>query len=147
MSVFDSGRFRVTVPDGWMAFCGIDSGGKVTPKTVHIYKGISLETEIFTHAGITVCFFDREDYYFSPKCFYDNVKDMEPLPIGDYTWDRYTCTSIGYPYTMLNANKDGRVFQVMILTKNGEHEISLEDADVRLIIESIAVTGQCCAEH
>ena len=122
-----------------MAFCGTDSGGKVTPKKVHIYKGISLQTDIFTHAGITVCFFGKEDYYLSPRHFYENIVDMEPIPLGPYTWNGYTCTSLGYPYIMLDTEKDGYIFQVMILMKNGEHEISLEDADVRHIIESLTV--------
>lgn len=137
MRIFDSGRFCVTVPDGWMAFCGTDSDGKITPKKVHIYKGISLQTDIFTHAGITVCFFGKEDYYLSPKHFYENVVDRKPLPLGPYTWSGYTCTSGGYPYVMLDTEKDGYIFQVMILTKNKEHEISLDDTDVRLIIGSL----------
>jgi len=139
MRIFDSGRFCVTVPDGWMAFCGTDSGGKITPKKVHIYKGISLQTDIFTHAGITVCFFGKEDYYLSPRHFYENIVDMEPLPLGPYTWNGYTCTSLGYPYIMLDTEKDGYIFQVMILMKNGEHGISLDDTDVRLIIGNLTV--------
>ena len=137
MRIFDSGRFRVTVPDGWMAFCGTDSGGKITPKKVHIYKGVSLQTDIFTHVGITVCFFGKDDYFLSPKHFYENVVDMEPITIGRYTWNGYTCTSLGYPYIMLDTEKDGYIFQVMILMKNGEHGISLDDTDVRLIIGSL----------
>jgi len=139
MRIFDSGRFCAAVPEGWMAFCGTDSGGKITPKKVHIYKGISLRTDIFTHAGITVCFFGKEDYYLSPKNFYENIVDMEPIRIGPYTWNRYTCTSLGYPYIMLDTEKDGYIFQVMILIKNGEHEISLDDTDVRLIIGSLTL--------
>ena len=139
MRIFDSGRFCVTVPDGWMAFCGTDSGGKITPKKVHIYKGISLQTDIFTHAGITVCFFGKEDYYLSPKNFYENIVDMKSITLGPYTWNGYTCTSLGYPYTMLDTEKDGYIFQVMILMKNGEHEISLDDTDVRRIIGSLAL--------
>lgn len=138
MSVFISGKLRVSVPDGWMAFCGTDSGGKITPKKIHIYKGISLETDIFTHAGITVCFFDKGDYYLSPKHFYDNVVDIEPFTLGAYTWSGYICTSLGYPYTMLDSKRDGRILQVMLLMKNREYEILLEDADVRRIIESLA---------
>ena len=139
MRIFDSGRFRVTVPDGWMAFCGTDSGGKITPKKVHIYKGISIQTDIFTHAGITVCFFGKEDYFLSPKHFYENVVDMEPITIGLYIWNGYTCTSLGYPYTMLDTEQDGCIFQVMILMKNGVHEILLEDADVKRIIGGLTL--------
>jgi len=137
IDLFDSGCFGIVVPPGWMAFCGIDSEGRTSPKKVHIFKGAKLETDIFTHAGITICFFGREDYYLSPKFFYDDVKDMEPFVLGAYTWNGYTCTSMGYPYTMLEARQDGCVFQVMILMKNGDHEILLSDADVQAILKSL----------
>ena len=70
---------------------------------------------------------------------------MEAFTLGAYTWNGYTCTSFGYPYTMLEAEHDGCVFQVMILTKNGEHEISLADKDVRKILKSLTHTDfkQC----
>ena len=139
--LFDSGYFRIIVPVGWMAFLGIDSECRTTRKKVHIFKDAKLETDIFTHAGITICFFDRQDYYLSPKFIYDNVADMEAFSLGAYTWNGYTCTSFGYPYTMLEAEHDGCVFQVMILMKNGEHEISLEDADVKIILESLTQTN------
>ena len=134
---FDNGIFRVLVPSGWGIFAGIDSEGRTTQKKVHIYKDAKVEADVFTNAGITICFFDRQDYYLSPKFFYDNVEDMEAFCLGAYTWNGYTCTSFGYPYTMLEAKHDGCVFQVMLLTKNGEHEISLDDADVKSILESL----------
>ena len=134
---FDNGIFRVMVPSGWGVFCGIDSEGRTTQKKIHIFKEAKLETDIFTHAGITICFFDREDYYLSPKFFYDNVADMEAFTLGAYTWDGYTCTSCGYPYTMLEAKHNECTFQVMILMKNGEHEISLDEEDVKIILESL----------
>jgi len=135
---FDSGVLRVAVPAGWGVFCGVDSEGRTSRKKVHIYKAAGQETDILTHAGITVCFFGRQELYLSPKFFYDDVKDMEAFTLGAYTWNGYTCTSFGYPYTMLEAEHDGCVLQVMILMKNGEHEISLEDEDVKIILESLA---------
>lgn len=134
---FECGFFRVRVPAGWLAFYGIDSEGHKSEKKVHIFKDAEAETDIFTHAGITICFFGKEDLYVSPKFFYDNVVDLEPFPLGGYTWQGYTCTSFGYPYTMLETHWDDCVFQVMILTKNGEYEISPEDDDVKAILESL----------
>ena len=134
---FENGTLRVLVPSGWAIFRGIDSECRVTPKKLHIFRNAKLETDIFTHAGITVCFFDKTDYYISPKFFYDQLADIQPFVLGAYAWEGYTCTSFGYPYTMLEARHDGCVFQVMILMKNGEHEISLDDADVKTILESI----------
>lgn len=141
IDLFDSGCFRTVVPDGWMAFCGIDSSGNATPKKVHIYKGARFQTDIFTHVGITICFFGQKDYYLSPKFFYDNVVDMEPFVLGAYTWNGYTCTSLDYPYTMLEARQDGCVLQVMILMKNGDDALSLDDADVQAILAGLTQTG------
>ena len=39
------------------------------------------------------------------------------------------------------AKHDGCVFQVMILTKNGEYELSLADADVQTILTSLTQTN------
>lgn len=142
MEVFDSGKFHVTVPNGWLAFLGTDSNGNRSPKKVHIYKEIRFETEMCTHAGITVCFFDKEDYYLSPKHFYDNIIDIDPFKLGDFTWNGYTCTSLGYPYIMLDTKNEKGHFQLMILMKNREHEISLDDTDVRCIIESLNITDK-----
>ena len=141
IDLFDSGYFRIVVPTGWLAFCGIDSECRTTQKKVHIFKDARSEMDIFTHVGITICFFDRQDIYVSPKFFYDNVADMNPFTLGAYTWNGYTCTSMGYPYTMLEAKHDGCVFQVMILTKNGEYEISLTDSDVQTILTSLTQTN------
>lgn len=140
IELYDSGRFQVVVPDGWMAFCGIDSEGRPTQKKVHIYKDAVIETDVYTHVGITICFFGRQDYYLSPKSFYDDVVDMETFTLGENTWGGYSCTSMGYPYTMLESKRDGCVFQVMILMKNGEHEISLADADVQTVLKSLTLT-------
>ena len=141
INLFDSGCFCILVPEGWMAFCGIDSEGKTSPKKVHVFKDARLETDIFTHAGLTFCFFGKEDYYLSPRFFYDDIVDMEPFTLGDYTWNGYTCTSLGYPYTMLEARRDGCVFQVMILMKNGDHSLSLSDEDVQSILTSLTQTN------
>ena len=119
-----------------------DSECRTTQKKVHICKDAKFQTDLFTHAGITICFFDKQDYYFSPKFIYDNVADMEEFKLGVYKWTGYTCTSLGYPYTMLETKHDGCVFQVMILMKNGKHEISLDDADVKIILESLCTSQQ-----
>lgn len=104
----------------------------------YIFKGAQTELDVFSKAGITVFYHGKDEIYISIKDFYENVRDLEPFECGGHLWNGYTCTSFGYPYTMLEAKDDGCVFQVMILMKNGEYEISFNDADVRSIIESIS---------
>ncbi len=136
--LFDNGILRVFLPSGWKLFYGIDSDGKASPKKLHIYKDAQTELDIFTKAGITICFYGENEIFLSPRFFYDDACDIEPFESGGKLWNGFTCSSFGYPYTMLDSKDNGVTFQVMILTKNGEHEISLNDEDVRAVIESIA---------
>lgn len=135
---FDNGILRVFVPSGWKLFYGIDSDGNASPKKLHIYKDAQTELDIFSKAGITVCFYGKDEIFLSTSIFYDNVRDLEPFECGGHLWSGYTCTSFNYPYTMLNATRDGVTFQVMILNENGTHKIALDDEDVRAILESIS---------
>ncbi len=136
--LFDNGMFRVFVPSGWKWFYGTDSDGKLSPKKVHVYKDAQNEWDILSKAGITIRFCGGNEIFLSPKFFYDDVSDIEPFECGGLLWNGFTCTSLGYPYTMLDATYHGITFQVMILQKNGEHTIALEDADVHSVLESIA---------
>ncbi|MBR6676446.1 MAG: hypothetical protein IKL24_03840 [Clostridia bacterium] len=141
-TVFDNGIISLVVPEGWNAFGATDSEGNETASKVFVYKNAREPFEIFSKAGITVCFFGRDKYYFSPKAFYDDVCDIEPFTLGDHLWEGYTCKSLGYPYVMLEGRKNGCVFQIMVLLENGEERISMEDADVRRIIGSISATEE-----
>ncbi len=135
--IYNNSVICAAVPEGWKAFEAIDSGGNLTLKKFHVYKNAETPMDIFRKAGITVCYFAKGDIYLSPRSFYDNVEDIEPFELGEHLWQGYTCTSLGYPYTMLESHCDGVVFQVMILTENNGEKIALEDPDVTEILESI----------
>jgi len=137
---FDNGVIRIFVPEGWGCFPGIDSDGKETPRKLHIYKGAEIATDIFTKAGITVSFFGRDIVYFSPKFFYDDVCDINPVTMGERVFSGFKCKSLGYPYTMLEWSDKGCALQIMILEENGDSRISLGDCDVEALISSIKIS-------
>ena len=139
-TVFSNGCIELDVPECWKVFSSLDSDGKITPKKVHVYKDASVDVDIFTHAGITVCMYGKSEYYLSPKFFYDDVCDIEPFTVGKNTWNGFSCTSLGYPYIILDTKQDGCTIQVMILLQNGDRKISLDDEDVKKIIGNISVT-------
>ena len=138
--IYKNGVISVCVPSGWKLFRGIDSDGKETSEKVHIYKNIERNTDVFRKAGITICYYGEDKIYLQARDFYDNVKDIEPFEMGRYRWNGYTCTSMGYPYTMLEAYEGKAVLQVMLLLENNGERIALDDPDVCMIIESINVT-------
>lgn len=135
--IYKNGVISVCVPSGWKLFRGIDSDGKETCEKVHIYKNIELETDVLRKVGITIWYYGEDKIYLPTRDFYDNVNDIEPFEMGRYVWYGYTCTSMGYPYIMLEAYEDKAVFQVMLLLENNGEKISLNDPDVCMIIESI----------
>lgn len=93
--------------------------------------------DVFSKVGITICFYDKNEILLPTRLFYDNVQDIEPFELGGYLWKGFTCTSLNYPYTMIETTHNGATFQVMILMKNGEYEILPDDADVKMILESL----------
>lgn len=135
--LFDNGVLSVFVPSGWILFYGIDSDGKKSPKKLHIYKDAQTDLDVFSKVGITICFYDKNEILLPTRLFYDNVQDIEPFELGGYLWKGFTCTSLNYPYTMIETTHNGATFQVMILMKNGEYEILPDDADVKMILESL----------
>lgn len=134
---FNNGVYAFDLPSGWSVFPGIDSGGKTVQTKLHIYKDAITPSDVFTHAGITVCQVDLRLGFFSTRFFYDNTCDIDDVELGGIVWKGYTCTSFGYPYTMLECLMDKIIISLMILMKNGEHTISFDDEDVRKIISTI----------
>ena len=139
---FKNSLLSLSVPDGWKVFDTTDIDGNKTDKKIFVYKNAEDPLHIFSRAGITLCYFSKRDIYLSPKRFYENVEDIAPLELGNYLWEGYTCTSVGYPYTMLEAHKDGTVLQLMMLMENNGERISLSDPDVREMIGSIKSLGE-----
>ncbi len=131
MTEYNDGVLRCLIPDRWQAFAG-SSAGKV-----HIYKDIDSPEQVYLRAGITICVHPNKGWYCSTRGFYDNVADIAPLEIGGWVWQGYTCTSLGYPYTMLEAEDGPAMLQVMVLERNGEYTISMKDGDVLTILDSI----------
>ncbi len=139
MGVINNGVFEVLVPDGWQHFAGTDSDGKETPYKLFVYKNADSPLDIFAKCGITLCLTPTNKFYMSPKCFYDNVEDINPFTLGKYRWTGYTCTSLGYPYIMLESNTDAGVLQAMVLLENGHNKIAFDDEDVKAVLGSITL--------
>ena len=76
--------------------------------------------------------------------FESDLKENEPGMdlIGNRTWNYHTYSSIGYPYAELiwqDADK-GLTLQLNVLLENKPYKISLDDEDVKAIVESLKIT-------
>lgn len=141
---FGNGNISALVPDGWMGFHGTDYFGEYKegydPNVIQIAKGAESEWDLLTTPYIMIGYFGPDNPMIEPmKEFYEETADIEPVTIGDYTWNGFTGKSIGTPIAVLWTGEEGSdQIQLTICLENGD-KISLEDADVQAIIASITI--------
>ncbi|MBR6443922.1 MAG: hypothetical protein IKS63_00650 [Firmicutes bacterium] len=156
---YDAGNISCTVPDGWKALSSeelfnttTDSSGEETaseedadPNSIYLYKGIEKTEDILNANGITILYL--EDYTFGGidemKAFYENVKKQKPLKLENYEWNWYTGEQMDgtYKYAILETVvDDDDSIQINVVLKNGDKTISMDDKDVKAILESVKIT-------
>lgn len=139
---FDCGNFEVFVPEGWQAYHGTDVFEEYEegydPNVVNIGKGVESELELFSKPMINITYSAGEKELIIPsKEIYEDGKDLEEFTTGEYTWNGFTATSLGYPIAVLFTEKGDMQIQANITLENGDMKVSLEDADVLAILERI----------
>lgn len=133
---FDVGEFSVKVPSGWKesVVLATDGSGDTDTNSIDIIKGSS----VFSDAYI------RVDYY-GPSVtmmelsstYYDDVEELEDMEIGGYKWHGFKCTAGSKPLINLQTEAGDHEFQLAIWCEGSDGTISLDDADVKMIIESL----------
>ena len=139
---FDTGKISITVPDGWKAF-GSSSTDKDSQNSINVFKGAKSEFDMFSKPGIYIYYYGPDTEYLNGSgSFYDDYTEQAPITIGNRTWNYHTYSSIGYPYAELiwqDADK-GLTLQLNVLLENKPYKISLDDEDVKAIVESLKIT-------
>lgn len=142
--VYDAGKVSAIVPDGWKAFgmtdLYADDATTMDETKIRIAKGAETEMDLYSKPFIEIDYYTPDIDMMTPeKDFYDNAKDIKAVKIGDRTWNGITGTSLDAPLTVLWTGKAGAdQFQVTLWTEMDGSKISLDDADVQSIIESIS---------
>ena len=140
--IFDAGNVQALVPEGWKAFpqkdVFSDEEDATDPDVICICKGAETELDLMSKP------FVRIDYY-GPntemggdlKDWYSNVKDLEPIQCGPYTWEGFTTTDYGL-MAVLVAEDGKHQYQASVYLETDDGSISLEDEDVLAILASVA---------
>ena len=142
---FDGGNISALVPDGWMGFHGVDYFEEYeegyNPNVIQIAKGAESEWDVLFTPYIMINYYAPDNPMMEPmKELYEDVSDLEPVTIGDYTWNGFTGTSIDTPIAVLWTGEQGSgQILVTLCLENGD-KISLKDADVQAIIASIQIS-------
>ena len=139
-----AGNISALVPDGWKMF-PFYSGGEESPITFSIHKGaLSAMDQRYT-PGVQIQLFPDGSGFGSntQKDIYEDVMDLAPLTLGDYTWDGFSGLSMDsnreytLPFAILWTDAGNDKIQVTVWLEMEEIAITLLDADVQAIITSI----------
>lgn len=140
---YETSLLSVLVPEGWMAFPKADvfedyPDEPGDPSGLLIYKDAKDDFDIFTKPGITIDYYTPDKTMVSPKSYYADAKDLEPITTGEYTWEGFTATSLDKPLAVLSMTEPYQI-QVSVWTEMDDGKISLEDADLQAILASIKI--------
>ena len=75
------------------------------------------------------------------KEWYDDGVDLEPFTTGSYEWTGFSATTLGIPIIVLWTEDGVHQYQITVYTDQDEGKISITDADVQAILESIALSN------
>jgi len=132
-----TGTFKVFVPDGWLAI-PFQFNGEHNPNAVGIYKGAKSEYDMLSCPGIQIYIPATKGRVPTDKSDYDDVTELEPWVLDNYTWKGFTGTyrtsSLGI---LMNDGDDGYQVSVYMKVATSNKTISVNDADVKAIVASI----------
>lgn len=146
--VYDVGAFTVAIPSGWKAFpaddymAGQDENGNYPPdpKQIIISKAKDQYNALL---GPTVQIFctEPDEYIGDLRNWYTDVEDIEGVMIGGVACDAFSGNSMGMGdirQEILYVTDDAK-YEIIILTSvdGKDTGISWEDADVKMIMESL----------
>jgi hypothetical protein len=143
--IFDGGNLSVIVPKGWAAFHGPDIFEEYEegydPNVVQICKGGKSEVDLFTNPYIQIKYYgsDVEMWGTPSKDFYEETRDIEPMKLGNYTWEGFTGKSMDLPLALLWTEDGDDQFQVTVWQEVGGEKIGLGDADVQVILSNMTL--------
>lgn len=142
-TVYESSLISAAVPEGWMAFPGADFFRNYPdepgdPHVIRIHKGAVDEWDQFTTPGLQINYTESGSTMTVLKNIYQDVKDLEPVAIGDAVWQGFSAVSAGVPLTVLWITEPHQI-QLFIWPQMEKGSVSLEDADVQKIIGSIKI--------
>ena len=140
---FNAGNFTVSVPEGWKEFpqtdMWADDPSTIDPDSLSICKGATEDWETLIKPSIDIVHYGTEESMTIPSSeWYDNTNDLEPMTIGDKTWNGFTAESMETPMAILWTGEEGEhQYQVTLWLKMSDSSINISDADVQTIIGSI----------
>ena len=105
---------------------------------VRIHKGATCELDQLNTPGLQINYTESDSHMTVLKDVYNDVKDLNPVMLGNIVWQGFSAVSLDVPLTVLWA-KEPHQIQIFILTDMEKGSVLLEDTDVQTIISSIKI--------
>ena len=143
---YDTGNFKVLVPDGWKAFpqhdVFNDDPNAMNPNIIQIGKGAASDMDLYSKPAITINYAGKGTTMMAPSMdFYDDVEDMPDVTTGSHKWSVFRCVSMGQKLYMLFEDQGKLQFRAAVTYETDGGSVSLDDTDVRAILDSVAATN------
>ena len=144
--VYDTGRFKVTAPEGWSFFpqhdVFSDDPDEMDDTVLYVAKGATDEWDLFSKPSVYIKYAGPRTTLWAPdKDFYDNAEDIEPFSTGSHNWNGFKGESIGSKLYILYEEQENNVqYQVTVYYDMSGGKIDINDADVQAILASIETT-------
>lgn len=143
--VINAGTVSALCPEGWKSF-GMkdlfsDDENAIVPNKLEFRKGSKSEEDHYKKPGFTISYYDAsETFYELDKDSYTEVEEIEATEIGGKTWEGFSGVDGGYRYTNVwTGTSESDEFLITFMMDYGGEKISLDDAAVHAIIESIKI--------
>ena len=141
---YETEVMSVLVPKGWKAFPYYQAGSQVViPGTVALRKGATDIKDQMTTPGLLIAITKRTNNITLSKSNFADGEDLEPFEYGKYTWTgikgTFSLGSTVTPMMMVQTLHEGYNYRVDFILEMSGKKISMDDTDVKAIIESIIV--------
>ena len=135
--VYDNGVISVTVPKGWMVYESKNSNNEVVKTNLSVVKTTD-KSKIMDSPMVTISYAGADKtLYPVTKDFYEDTEDLAVWEIGGKKFEGFKGTSFGAEMLYYFAVDGDKEYQVVIWPNMKNGTISLQDADVKAIVESL----------
>ena len=139
---YDAGNVSAFIPKGWTAFPVADvfaDDGANDPDAVTICKDGKDDFDLLTKPFVRIDFYGPDSIMQEPDpTWYSDTEVLKPMKLGDHTWNGFTAVESDKKLAVLWTDVEGDVqYQASVWLDASEGSITLEDADVRAILEKV----------
>ncbi len=141
--VYSVGEFDVSVPQNWLVVPFMINGDEedLMTDSVVLYKEATNDISMLNHPSISIFIYDAQHDALNDRIYYDDAEDIEPVVVGDTTFEGFMSDNNGYPIYSVAGNYGDYQFKLILRYDAPKGEISFEDKDVVYIIESLMPTN------